>query len=291
MTWVEVRVKVKSETVEAVSEVFSRYVHQGVAIETAPEDEGNDRVVVRGYIAKDERLWSTKRSLEEALWHLQQIDPSIPSPTFEEIEEEDWSEAWKAHMDVFRVGERTVIQPSWRPYKPQADDVVIVLDPGMAFGSGLHPTTQMCLTAVEDLVEPGMDVLDLGTGSGILSIAAAKLGADRVLAVDNDPVAVRVARKNAAQNGVDERVYVVEGSLEDVDDQYDVVLVNILARVIEGMLEEGLARSVRPDGHVILAGIVEDQEQDVASALEPNGLSVVRRMQIDDWVGLIAKPT
>ena len=156
---------------------------------------------MRAYLAVEPGLDEKRRQVEEALWHLRQI-ASIPEPQFRTVVEEEWANAWKEHFHVTRIGQRLVVKPSWREYTPQADDIVLELDPGMAFGTGLHPTTQMCLLALEKYVRGGERVLDLGTGSGILAIAAVKLGAAACLATDIDPVAVEAARANVAANGV-----------------------------------------------------------------------------------------
>jgi ribosomal protein L11 methyltransferase len=245
-------------------------------------------VVVRAYLSIDDQLGAKKRRIEQAIWHLGQIRP-VPAPTFRTVAEVDWAEAWKERLDVLRIGQHIVIRPSWRVYAPEPEDVVIELDPGMAFGTGLHPTTQMCLAALEDLNRPGASVLDMGTGSGILAIAGAKLGAERVLAVDNDPVAVKTARDNVAANGVQDIVRVARGSLADVSGSYDLVVVNILAKVIVEMAHAGLATRVRAGGALIAAGIIDDQSAKVVAALEQNGLSLVEQRQVEDWVCLLAQ--
>jgi ribosomal protein L11 methyltransferase len=288
MEWLEVSVTVENEAAEVVAEVLSRYVYRGVAIEAGPEGWNAGPVVVKAYLPADDQLQATKRRIEEALWHLGQIRP-IPAPTFRPVAEEDWAEAWKERLDVLRIGQHIVIRPSWREYAPEPKDVVIQLDPGMAFGTGLHPTTQMCLVALEELTRPEATVLDLGTGSGILAIAAARLGAGRVLAVDNDPIAVKTARGNVVTNGVQEAVSVVCGSLADVPGCYHLVVVNILAKVIVEMMQEGLANRVRPGGRLITAGIIADQEPEVVAALEQKRLALVERRQTGDWVCLVAE--
>jgi ribosomal protein L11 methyltransferase len=285
--WLEVSVKVEGEVAEAVAEVLSRYAHRGVVIESGPGGWNAGPVVVVAYLPIDDQVWEKKRDIEEGIWHLGQIQP-IAEPNFETIVESDWTELWKDQLEVLRVGERIVIQPSWRDYSPEPGDIVVELDPGMAFGTGLHPTTQLCLTALEGLVQPGFTVLDLGTGSGILAIAAAKLGAGEVWAVDNDPEAVRVARHNVSANGVAGKVHVIQGSLPEVTGCYDVVVVNILARVIEEMAGEGLVECVCPTGTLIASGIVEEQEADVGAALEQGGFTLLNRRQQGDWVNLQA---
>lgn len=290
MEWLEISVEVEAEAAEAVAEVLSRYVEQGVAIEAGPNGWHAGPVVVRAYLPDDDEIWGRKRKIQEGLWHLGQIT-AIPEPAFRSVAEEDWTEAWKKRLRVLRVGDRIVIQPSWLEYAPEPGDIVIRLDPGMAFGTGLHPTTQMCLHSLEGLVRPGMDVLDVGTGSGILAIAAAKLGAKSVLAVDNDPQAVRVARSNIVSNDAHEIVQVRRGPLSDVDRSYDVVVVNILARVIVELLEEGLSERLGIDGIFIAAGITEDKAYEVTAAFEERGLKLLDQLRQDDWVSLLAKRT
>lgn len=288
MEWLEVSVTVGNEAAEAVAEVLSRYAHRGVVIEAGPEGWNAGPVIVRAYLPADDQLRANKRRIEESLWHLDQIYP-VSTPVFRPVAEADWAEVWKERLSVLHVGQHVVIRPSWRDYAPAPEDVVIRLDPGMAFGTGLHPTTQMCLVALEELVYSGVNVLDLGTGSGILAIEAAKLGAGRVLAVDNDPVAAKAARDNVVANGVQETIRVVHGSLSEVSGSYDLVVVNILARVILEMVQDGLAMRVRPGGALVAAGILADQEPGVVAALKQEGLILVERQQRDDWVCLVTK--
>jgi len=288
MEWLEVSVTVENEVAEAVAEVLSRYAYRGVAIEAGPEGWNAGPVIVRAYLPADDQLQANRRSVEEALWHLGQIRP-VPAPTFRPVAEADWAEAWKERLNVLHVGQHIVIRPSWREYVPTPGDVVIQLDPGMAFGSGLHPTTQMCLVALEELICPEAKVLDLGSGSGILAIAAARLGAGHVLAVDNDPMAVKTAQGNVMANGVQGVVKVMSGSLREVSGRYDLVVVNILARVIVEMVQEGLATRMRPGGALIATGIIADQEPEVAAALQGKGLILEERRQQDEWVCLVAR--
>jgi ribosomal protein L11 methyltransferase len=288
MEWLEASITVDNEAAEAVAEVLSRYAHRGVVIEAGPDGGNASAVTVRAYLPADGWAQANRRHIEEALWHLRQIWP-ISAPVFRSVAEDDWTEAWKRQLRVLHIGQRIVIRPSWLDYTPAPDDVVIQLDPGMAFGTGLHPTTQLCLEALEMLIQPGMDVLDIGTGSGILAIAAAKLGARRVIAVDSDPTAVKTARENVAVNGAQEIVSVLDGSPDDVMGDYDAVTVNILARVIVEMVQHGLPARVRPGGKIIAAGILIDQESDVAAAMEQQGITLIERRQRDDWVCLVGK--
>ncbi len=293
-SWLEASVQVDGEAAEAVSEVFNRYGRGGAVLLTDFGDDarcssrGNTAVVtVKTYLPLDDEGLKTRRRIEEALWHLSQIYP-LPAPEFRELAEDDWANAWKKHFGkrggVLRVGQRIVIKPTWQEHQARPDEVVIELDPGMAFGTGLHPTTQMCLRALEEHLKPGDKVLDLGTGSGILAIAAAKLGAGSVLALDNDPLAVRAARANVQSNGVQNLVAVEHGSLDKAAEEFELVLVNILARVIIELAAQGLVDRVRPTGLMIAAGLIEEQEAEVAAALREHGLEIVERQQEKDWV-------
>ncbi|HEY72520.1 MAG: 50S ribosomal protein L11 methyltransferase [Chloroflexi bacterium] len=288
MEWLEVSVTVKNETAEAVAEVLSRYASRGVVIEAGPDGWNTGPVIVRAYLPADDQLRANKRRVQESLWHLGQIQP-IPAPAFRPIAEADWAEAWKKQLKVLHIGQRTVIRPSWLDYTSAPGEIVIQLDPGMAFGTGLHPTTQMCLVALEELIRPEAQVLDLGTGSGILAISAAKLGAGCVLAVDNDPVAVKTARGNVKTNKVSETISVTSGSLADAPESYDLVVVNILAKVIVEMTQQGLAERVQPGGTLIAAGIIADQKPEVVAALQRKGLTLVKQHQMEDWVCLVTK--
>ena len=288
--WLEVSIQVNGEAAEAVIELFNRYGHGGAVVLTEFNEEFGEiggTVTVKTYLPISREGLETRRRLEEGLWHLSQIYP-IPSPRFRQLTEEDWASSWKKHYRVLRVGRRLVIKPSWQEYTPRPGDVVVELDPGMAFGTGVHPTTRMCLAALEDHLRPGMRVLDLGTGSGILAIAAAKLGASSVLALDVDPVAVRVARDNVLANEVEEIVAVRQGSLAEAEGRFDFVLANILAKVIVELAEQGLADRLRTGGLLVAAGIIEDQEEEVRGALQAHGMAVVEQRQERDWVMLIA---
>ena len=288
MEWLEVSVTVENEAAEAVAEMLARYAHRGVVIEAGPEGWNAGPVIVRAYLPDDDQLGVNKRRVKEALGHLNWIRP-VSEPTFRPVAEADWAEAWKERLTVMHIGQRIVIRPSWLGYAPAPEDVVVKLDPGMAFGTGLHPTTQMCLVALEESVRPGVEVLDIGTGSGILAITAARLGARHVLAVDNDSVAVKTARDNVAINSVQDTVSVTCGSLAEVHGSYDLVVVNILAQVIVEMMQDGLATRVSPGGRLIAAGIITDQESAVVTAMEQQGFTLAGRQQREDWVCLVAE--
>ena len=295
------------ETAEAVSEVMSRYAPNGVAIEQIARDIqlGADEgaaaqlepiVAVRAYLPFEDGVEAKRQQIEEALWHLAQIAP-LPEPTFRIVVESDWANAWREHYHVAHLGDRFVIKPTWREYQAQPGEIVMELDPGMAFGTGLHPTTQMCLAAIEKVARPEMHTLDLGTGSGILAIGAALLGVKSIVGIDNDPLAVKVAAENAALNHVTELITVELGSLAEAKAAalagrpagFDLIIVNILARVIIGLCEDGLGQVLRPGGLAIFAGLIEAQEYGVREAVQTQGLTVIDRLQEKDWVCLIAR--
>lgn len=293
--WVEVALMADGEAAEAIAQELYAYCHQGVAIEQADLEAGvwDDgdvpparRVVVRGYFADDHRAAETQERIRHVLSLLNLMYP-MPQPTFRYVDDEDWAEAWKAHYHPVRLGKHILVRPRWIEVIPQPGDLVIALDPGMAFGTGTHPTTQLCLEALEDLVQPGIDALDLGCGSGILAIGAALLGARKILAVDIDPIAVQVTEENARANGVADRIIAHEGSLDTVltsARRFDLVIVNILAKVIVAMCDAGLGQTVRPGGRAIFSGLIDTQADEVDAALRRTGLQPVARRQITDWV-------
>ena len=296
MKWLELSVQTPPEYVEPLSQIFHRYGHGGVALESVGgfnPDEGETQpegadVVVRAYLPLDS---TAKQRRERISVAVQLVASLVPlSPLNERvIEEEDWQESWKRHFHVLRVGRRIVICPTWREHREQPDEIVISLDPGMAFGTGHHPTTRMCLEAVEALVFPNSRVLDVGCGSGILSIASAKLGAAEVVSYEIEEPAARVARENALRNGVEQVVKVVQGTLGSDDGReqgYDVVLANISATVVSSM-SGLLAGAVAPGGKVVVSGIVGDRNEEAADKLKLAGLTLIEETWSDDWVALI----
>lgn len=301
MRWIEVSLEVDGEAAEAVAEVLHRYGHQGVAIEQAGfyietwEDEvpPAERLIVRAYLPEDDRADAAKQQLEEALWHLGKLYP-MPTPQYSVIDEEDWAEAWKVNYHPVHLGRHIYIRPLWIDTPGEPGDIVISLDPGMAFGTGTHPSTQLVLEATEDLVEsiPGAKVLDLGCGSGILSILAAKMGAAHVLALDTDPIAIRVTDENTAANGVKDQVTAQTGSLDSLihaATRFDIALVNILAKVIIAMCGQGLGSVLRPGGIGVFGGIIEEQADEVETALRSTGLTPYKRRLSGEWVVIEAR--
>ena len=293
--WIELAVQADNEAVEAVAEIFSRYGYGGgVAIDEPFEQERdgeNARVaadrpfVVRAYIPDDADAREKVEAVERALWHLGQmryVGPLMAAPRAEE----DWANAWKEHYHVHRVGRRTIIRPPWREYVRQPGDVVIELDPGMAFGTGLHPSTQLCLIALEERMRPGLRVLDVGCGSGVLTIAAARHGAALVDALDIEPVAVRSTRENVARNGLATPIRVAVGTVERTPEfagRYDLVVANIIARIIIE-LAPALVAACAPGGRLITSGIIIDRADETRDALAAAGLAAIEQHQMGDWV-------
>lgn len=306
MYWLEVSVITDGEGAEAIAEELRPFAYNdGVVLEQLGDMNNLDpealdpAVTVKIYLPEDEDTPDVRRQIEELLYQYGRLYP-LPPPTFRKLQEEDWANAWKNHYHPFRIGQHLWIQPSWEESTisadPEveglrADDIVITLDPGMAFGTGLHPTTQMCLQALEQIVTPGQTVLDVGTGSGILAIAAAKLGASDLLGVDTDDLAVRAAADNAAKNGVTAVTAIRQGTLADVTRHgWDVVVVNILAPVIVTLLGEyDLLAYVGEGGSLILSGIIDEQAEDVETAVHNAGGYVHQKLQIRDWVSYIIR--
>lgn len=312
----EISVETDSEAAEAVSELFNRFngggyeedneagEAGGAVIEATGFDDFNQpvdgqyKVVVKTYIKPGERGETIRRQIEEGLWYLGRIYP-IPDPTFAILREEDWAHAWKKFYKPMRIGRRVVLKPSWEEFAPQPDDLVVELDPGMAFGTGLHPTTRLCVAALEETVQPGDEVLDIGTGSGVLSIVAAKLGASAVVATDIDPIAVDVTRENLAINGlalapggtIDVRLESVPAGMAG---RFQIIVANILAEVIAKLFDAAygnvpLLEPLAADGTMILSGIIEERAFLVEEAAARHGLEIVRREQEGDWLALFAK--
>lgn len=301
MEWKELAVTVSTPAVEAVAELFYQAGCTGVVIEDENVlreyiqsgvwdyhdfklPEISDVAVVKGYFAADEFFPGRKDELEKGLRGVLDYFPdAVIRLNLGSVREKDWATAWKAFFKPVKVGKRIVIKPSWENYLEEKEDIIVELDPGMAFGTGTHPTTSLCVRALESTVKPGSVVYDIGTGSGVLAIAAAKLGA-KVKAVDLDPVAVRVARENVANNHLTERIQVEHGNLADVlTGSADVVVANIIADIII-VLAEDLERILRPGGVCLASGIISERQQDVVNALETKGLLIE---QVDDEKGWV----
>lgn len=304
--WQQVSLTVDGEMAEAVAEVLRRYIPDGVVIESTavwagPADENGQAVGplrVCGYIPVDEELEETRQQIEQGLWYLGRIS-ALPEPEFTLIKEVNWMEAWKEHYHPIPVGQRLIIIPSWISV-PEQDRIPIRIELGMAFGTGTHPTTQMCLVLIEQFFEaregaPGVNVIDIGCGSGILSIGALKQGAERAVGVDIDAEAVKASTENARLNAVSSQMELGIGSVREVLggnyglQKAELVLANILAPVLVDLLGQGLGELVKGDGWLILSGILAEQSLQVEAYLAEHGFQLVGKEQMGDWVALAAQ--
>ncbi len=298
--WYELAIDVHAEAVEPVSALLASYgYNDGVAIdEPYVQDGDGDNLqidverpfTIHTWVADSDYRPEIVEEIRTALWHLGMMRP-IGDLRVSTLAEEDWANAWKEHFKVHHIGARVVVRPPWIAYEAQGDEVVVELDPGMAFGTGLHPSTRLSMLGVEHVVSHGDRVLDVGTGSGILAIAALKLGATHADAVDVETVAVRATMENAARNGVADQVDVRLGSVgsgEPFQGQYDVVLANIIARILVE-LADAIIKATRPGGSMVLAGIITEREEDVVAAFAERGVNVITRRQEEDWVSLVLR--
>ena len=299
--WLELSVEADAEAVEAVSEILSRVAPGGVSVEPGFElvQEGlgaridpNRPATIRAYVpARDPEAGArAAATVADALGHLQAFGlRPIGDVRTREVDEADWAESWKEHFHVLHLGKRLVVKPSWRRHHRSGDEVIIDLDPGMAFGTGLHPTTRLCLEAIEDRAGRGPlgRTLDVGCGSGLLSIAAVKLGATRVLGVDIDPIAIEATDANARHNRVGKRIRAREGSIPTDEGPFDTVLANLIAGILVELAPH-LARELVPGGTLIASGIFVDREVDVREALAAAGFRIDARRHESDWVALEA---
>lgn len=290
MKWIELFVQTDAEGAEAAAALLNEHVSGSAVIEeTVTPDPGENfdparAFTVRAFFSPADGAIQTR--VEEKLWHLAQLR-FMTAPQKREVAEEDWAEAWKKYYKIFHASERLVIKPTWLAYTARDHEVIVELDPGMAFGTGLHPTTRMCLRALER-VRNFSRVLDVGTGSGILSIAAAKLGAREILALDTEAIAVETATRNIAHNQMDRVVRVMRGSIDIAthESPFDLILINILAEVIAELAPAFAAKLAR-GGKIIASGILDFKTEGVVDALRAVGIETIEKMHQDDWVTLI----
>lgn len=307
MNWLELSVVVDLAGVEAISELFSRHGEGGVAIDqpffTDPDGEhyGIDTTrpaVVKTYLPDTTEGTERQQRIAEGLWHLTAFNlAAIGDLQVRSVAEEDWANAWKEHYHPLRVG-RLLIRPTWREVAADPGVVVVELDPGMAFGTGLHQTTRLCLEALERYLRPGWIVIDQGCGSGILAVAAARLGAGEVWARDIAEVAVEATIENAARNALSGSIHVhrVDQHLDPAQQvfldpeqpQADLVLANIVASVLV-RLATALRGALKADGLLIASGIIRDREREVLEAFAAAGFAPVERLNEDEWVTLIMR--
>lgn len=310
MKWSELSIHTTHEAVEAVSNILHEAGASGVVIEDSeefareredrfgeiyalnPNDFPSEGVILKAYLPVTSFLGETVEEVKLAINNLINYEINVGDNivTISEVNEEEWATAWKKYYHPVKISERFTIVPTWETYEPvSTDELIIELDPGMAFGTGTHPTTVMCLQALEKSVKPGDFVTDIGTGSGVLAIGAALLGAKHVHALDLDEVAVRSAKINVKLNKVQETTDVVHGNLLDtVKEPSDVVVANILAEIIMSFTNDAF-QVVKDGGLYITSGIIGAKKEDVKQSLETAGFIIEEVMMMEDWVTIISK--
>jgi ribosomal protein L11 methyltransferase len=313
MNWLEVSLTVNGELAEAVADVLARFAFSGVMMEqgvkyTDEEDAGTPAgpITVRAYLEMNDQIEEKRQKLEESLYYLGMIQP-LPAASYKEIADQNWMEAWKQHYKPILIGQRLVIVPAWMG-SPDPNRIAIKIDPGMAFGTGTHPTTQLCLELIEAFfaqsktgnqkhlhrtqVRVSEIMIDVGCGSGILSIAAIKLGATSALGVDIDPGSIENARENADANSIGDELILGVGSVQEILDhkfpfhKAPLVVANILAPVIIRLLEAGLVELIEDHGVILLSGILQEQARNVIEAAQAKSLKISENKQMGDWVAL-----
>jgi len=295
-SWLEISLQVTPEQAEAVAEVLGRFTSEGVVVERLTDHSKNPigtpakKVRVFGYLFADSQLEEKKMRLEEALFYLGRIQP-LPDPSYKLIHDQNWMAAWKDQYQPLKVGQRLAILPAWAE-NPYPNRTPIRINPGMAFGTGTHPTTQLCLELMETRVGPDTDVIDVGCGSGILSIAAILLGASQAYGTDISPAAVQSSLENAKLNNISNKVSFTRGSVgEIINGTFDIVdaplvVVNILANIIMRLFDQDLGELISPGGELILSGILETQADEVLHHAKQSGFTLIEKREIDDWVAL-----
>ncbi|MBQ7825968.1 MAG: 50S ribosomal protein L11 methyltransferase, partial [Clostridia bacterium] len=312
MDWLEAVVHTTTMGADIVSEVLMNAGAVGTSIEdrydvtSSKKEDGmwdmideevlakmSEDVLVKAYFKNDASVQEIMLLVGEKLAELKRFDMGFDIGSLalenQSVQEQDWAENWKKYYKPFRAGSRLVIKPSWEAYEEKEGDLVLELDPGMAFGTGTHETTFMCMEQLEKYVTPGCKTIDVGCGSGILGLAAAKLGSEDVLAIDLDELAVKVAAENTVKNGLADKVRVVHGDLlEKADEMADVIVANIIADVI-CFLCGPAKKHLLPGGTFICSGIIREREDDVQAALAAAGYTVCNRLAKGSWVCLAAK--
>ncbi|KHD85207.1 50S ribosomal protein L11 methyltransferase [Heyndrickxia ginsengihumi] len=310
MKWSEIMIHTTNEAIEPISNILYEAGAGGVVIEDSnellkehedkfgeiyelnPDDYPEEGVVIKAYLPVNSFLGETVDEIKQSITNLTtfNIDIGPNKVTISEVFEEEWATAWKKYYNPVKISEKFTIVPTWEDYQPvSSDELIIELDPGMAFGTGTHPTTVMCIQALERTVQKGDTVIDVGTGSGVLSIAAALLEAKEVTALDLDEVAVQSARLNIKLNKVQDRVTVQQNDLlKGVNKQADIVVSNILAEIIVRFTDDA-ANVVKPGGYFITSGIIQQKKELVREALIASGFLIEETLVMEDWVAFIAK--
>ena len=310
MKWSEITIHTTNEAIEPISNILHEAGASGVVIEDPyelskeredqfgeiyqlnPDDYPEEGVLVKAYLPINSFLGETVDAIKENINNLVlfNIDIGLNKVSIMEVNEEEWATAWKKYYHPVKISEKFTIVPTWENYNPvHSDELIIELDPGMAFGTGTHPTTVLCIQALERIVKKGDSIIDVGTGSGVLSIAAAMLGAKSVMALDLDEVAVKSAKLNIKLNKVHEVTTVSQNNLlNGITEQADVIVANILAEVILRFTDD-VSRLLRKDGYFIASGIILQKKEEVKDAIVASGLEIIETVQMEDWVSITAK--
>lgn len=305
MIWIEVRTSVKPQAVDAVTEIYYEFGANGVSIEEpiqvqSPQknlywdyidekaiDKNAESKVIAYYPSIEENIEQKIEEIKKRIQNLSDFGLEIGTGQIEvnSLDQEDWENSWKQYFKPLHVTEKIVIKPQWEEYDKKPDELVIEIDPGMAFGTGSHETTSMCIQALENNIKDGDAVLDIGTGSGILSIASALLGAKRAIGVDLDPVAVEVARENVILNNVGDSVEIFTGDLVSaVEGKYEIVVANIIAEAILILLDSDVKSFVKGEGLFICSGIISEKEEAVLQKLQEKGFEVQHIARQGEWI-------
>lgn len=308
MKWCEISIQTSHEAVELIAEIFRDLGASGVVIEDPelvndyitsgkwdytdiPIAKETEVVVEKAYLPVNGELEGRIQTLQQEIKALESrgVNTAPAVLTTAELQDEDWSDTWKQYFHTEKPGERVVIKPTWEEYEPKDDEVVIELDPGAAFGTGTHATTSMCIRQLEKLVKPGMTVFDVGTGSGILSIISAKLGAKNIQAVDYDDSVLKIVEENLEQNNVQEIISVAQSDLmQNVHGKAELVIANIIADIIIRLFDQ-LDEHLEQGGTLLTSGIIEDRIEDVLAAAEAHGYGVVERLENKGWACITFK--
>ncbi|MBE6105082.1 50S ribosomal protein L11 methyltransferase [Anaerovibrio lipolyticus] len=308
MKWCEISIQTTHEATELIAEIFNDLGATGVVIEDPelvndyitsgkwdytdiPIATETEVVTEKAYLAADGELEGKLQTFKQEVKALEGRGVSIAPGiiTTSELADEDWSDTWKQYFHTEKPGDRIVIKPSWEQYEPKDGEIVVELDPGAAFGTGTHATTSMCICELEKLVQPGMKVFDVGTGSGILSIIAAKLGAKDIQAVDYDDSVLKIVQENLEENHVENVISVAQSDLmQNVYGKANLVIANIVADIIIRLFDQ-LDEHLEEDGTLLTSGIIEDRIDDVINAATAHGYGVVKRMENKGWACITFK--
>ncbi|KXZ40087.1 ribosomal protein L11 methyltransferase [Alkalithermobacter thermoalcaliphilus JW-YL-7 = DSM 7308] len=310
MKWIEITIRTTTEATEAVTNILYESGVGGVVIEDSSDflfqeknetdwdyieeeifNKGYEGSIIKAYLSEENNVVAQIEMIREKIKLLPSYGLDIGEGSIEitQVDEKDWANAWKQYYKPTKVSDKIVIKPTWEDYDPKNDEIIIQLDPGMAFGTGTHETTKMCIIELENVLDKDKTVFDIGCGSGILSIAAAKLGAKKVVGVDLDPVAVKVSKENVKINNVEEIVDIRHGNLMDViDEKADVIVANIIADIII-LLSKDIGKFLYSEGVFISSGIILDKIEDVKKALEDNKFKILDIKTMGEWAVIVSK--